>query len=105
MLSYDFVVEYKRGIENRIVDALSRKDSEEVSLALIAFPSIDWLEELKVVYDQDEGVQILISQLKAKQLAHDFSMKGDLPFYKHKLYIPCQENFKIKLLELIHSSP
>jgi hypothetical protein len=26
LLGYDFVVEYKKGVENRVVDALSRKD-------------------------------------------------------------------------------
>lgn len=54
LLDYDFIVEYKRGPENRVTDALSRQKKEEISLALISIPSLDWLEEIKKGYEADQ---------------------------------------------------
>lgn len=36
LLSYDFVMEYERGVENRVVDSISQKENEgECALMLI----------------------------------------------------------------------
>lgn len=48
LLGYDFVIEYKKCIENRAPDTLSRLfEEEEVTLTAISLPAITWLEELK----------------------------------------------------------
>jgi hypothetical protein len=49
LLGYDFVVEYKKGAENRVADALSRKEGwdEDGTLFLLSIPTAEWLEELK----------------------------------------------------------
>ena len=58
LLGYLFVMEYKKGCENRVADALSKKvdvdfrgDIDQVpsltSLCLISFPYPSWIEELK----------------------------------------------------------
>lgn len=50
LLSYDFVVEYKKGQENKVVDALSRRNEKEelvVTLSVISYPTLEWLTEAK----------------------------------------------------------
>jgi hypothetical protein len=49
------VVEYKKAIENRVADALSRKEGweEDGSLALLSIPIAEWVEELKQQYTID----------------------------------------------------
>ena len=69
MLGYSFIVEYKKGKENKAVDALSRKEkgsdvqivdalvqsSEDVgSLFLISFPCVAWFTILKDSYNEDD---------------------------------------------------
>ena len=62
LLGYLFVVEYKKGCENRVADAFSRKvnvdlrgDVDQVpslaSLCLISFPCPSWIEELEASCD------------------------------------------------------
>jgi hypothetical protein len=43
LLGNDFTVEYKKGIDNRVADALSRKEEleEQVVLSLILIPTIN----------------------------------------------------------------
>ena len=70
LLGYLFVVEYKKGCENKVADALSRRSdsaceasvSPSVSashptLFLISFPCPFWIEELKDSYKQNPELQ------------------------------------------------
>ena len=82
LLGYPFVIDYKKGKENVVADALSRKtgiedldDQQELSeavsslfcidfrvdttssLFLISFPNPTWIEELKASYQEDAEVQ------------------------------------------------
>jgi hypothetical protein len=56
LLGYDFTVEYKKGVENRVADAISRREgwAEEVALSLLSIPTPDWIDKLKEQYKIDE---------------------------------------------------
>lgn len=76
MLGYDFVVEYKKGIENRAADAVSRWDQvEEETLMLISFPIVDWLEDSKATYIVYPKIQTLISLFKEHKLGFEYTMR------------------------------
>lgn len=54
LLGYSFTIEYKRGQENKVANALSQKGEfgkDEGSIAaIITFSPPDWIEELKSSY-------------------------------------------------------
>jgi hypothetical protein len=58
LLGYDFVIEFKKGSANSMVDALSRQSEDtssqgELSIALISFPTLTWVSNLKQSYLMD----------------------------------------------------
>lgn len=61
---YDFVVEYKKVIENRVVDTLSRRTTaeEEFSLSLLSIPILSWVDDLKAQYLVDAKLQGFMEQ-------------------------------------------
>jgi hypothetical protein len=46
MLGYDYEIIYKKGKENIVADALSRKHEEEGSLFCLSLLVPDWIEEV-----------------------------------------------------------
>lgn len=59
LLAYDCSVEYKKGVENKMADALSRRGENEDDAVLLAItvPNPIWLEEIKRAYARDQVVQ------------------------------------------------
>jgi hypothetical protein len=54
MLGYEFEIIYKKGKQNMVVDALSRKEEDtEGLLCVISIPQFDWVEEARIEWKQD----------------------------------------------------
>ena len=72
MLGYDFEIIYKKGKQNVVVDALSRKD-EDVEALLCAFSIIqpDWINEASEEWKNDEEVWALIRKLQQDSSTSD----------------------------------
>ena len=77
LLGYAFVVEYKKGYDNRVADALSQtfgptsdlfasnSDSKASCPMLLIVRSPTWLKVLQDSYSLDESVQQLIAAVQA----------------------------------------
>jgi len=111
LLGYDFVIEYKRGKENKVADALSRKfedplTAEELSLSLISFPIPSWTTELQASYLQDaETSSILETLQQGKPAPPGYSLQQGLLLRKGRLWIVKGSPFQFQLLGYIHSNP
>jgi hypothetical protein len=65
LLGYDFLVEYKRRQDNKVADALSRRNEEvklEITLSVVSYPTLEWLMELKNSYLFDSQMQELLQR-------------------------------------------
>jgi hypothetical protein len=68
-LGYDFLVEYKPGKQNTVVDTLSHRDATEPSLMALSgiiFPIFDQIRE-EIATNEEAGQ--LISSIQAGQLS------------------------------------
>jgi hypothetical protein len=110
LLGYDFVIEYKKGKENRVADALSRKfeevvNQEELSISLISFPTPNWIAELKQSYLHDPDTKdLLLTLQQGGDVPKGFSLQQQLILKKGRIWIVKQSPFQLQLLAYIHSN-
>ena len=65
MLGYDFEIIYKKGKQNVVADALSRKDEDvEAFLCTISIIQPDWINEERDEWENDEEVWELIQKFQ-----------------------------------------
>ena len=118
LLGYLFIVEYKKGNENKVADALSRRsDSVTVaqsdasadfssSLCLISFPCLSWIDELKASYQSDPSMLSLLQKLQVNSIKPKFfSLHNGLNLFKGRVYLSSSCGLKPKVLQLVHDSP
>jgi transposase InsO family protein len=123
LLGYHFVVEYKQGKENKVADALSRKEDTDLKteveketaylqaqthghLCAISFPSLTWLDDLRASYVEDKELKSLVSRLQASGEGEGhYTLNQGLLLYKDRFCIGKESGMKIKVLALIHDSP
>lgn len=68
-----------------MADSLSRRMGQEAILALISFPSTDWIKELKSSYnDSDEVQEILNKLLQGDEGPKDYSLQHGMLLQKRQ---------------------
>ena len=89
MLGYDFEIIYKKGKQNVVADALSRKDEDvEAFLHAMSIIQPDWRNEARDEWKNEEEVWALIQKLQQDPSTFDtFSWKNDSLWYKDRLYL------------------
>jgi hypothetical protein len=111
LLGYDFVVEFKKGRDNKVADGLSRQsehlpDQDEFSISLISFPTPDWVSDLKSSYHLDAKTSSILEPLQTgADFPKGFSLQQGLLLCKGCLWIFKASPFQQCLLEYIHSNP
>jgi hypothetical protein len=106
ILGYDFEIVYKKGKQNVVADALSRKDEDvEAFLCAISIIQPDWIIEARDEWKNDEKVWTLIQRLQQDSSASDtFTWKNDSLWYKDRLYLCKNSQLKQKVLLELHTS-
>jgi len=106
LLGYAFIVEYMRGKENVVADALSRQvssggvSSHEGVLCMISFPTPDWLAQLKASYATDHSIMsILVAFQAGKEGPKGFTIQNGLLLYKGRMYLGTCDSLKIAILQ------
>ena len=84
MLGYDFEIVYKKGKENIVADALSRKDEkDEALLCALSILQENWVVEAKEEWKNDVATSNLIQKIKSNPSSSDKKkLKGDILWYK-----------------------
>jgi hypothetical protein len=107
MLGYDFEIVYRKGKQNVVANALSRKDEDvESLLCAILILQPEWIIEANNEWKNDEEVWTLIHKLEQDpNESNTFSWKNDSLWYKDRLYLCKNSQLKQKVLLELHTSP
>jgi hypothetical protein len=102
----DYEIIYKKGKDNVVVDALSRKYDDEGSTFSLSFIVPDWLQVVRQEWLQDPKSSHLIQQLHSNALASPrYSWLHDELRYKGCLYLSKQSKIKSTVLSELHATP
>jgi hypothetical protein len=106
LFGYDCEIIYKKGKENVVVDALSRKYEEDGSLFSLSFIVPDWLQAVCQELLQDPKIYSLLYQLQHNSLVSlGYSWCNEELRYKGCLYLCKQSQLKSTVLYELHASP
>jgi hypothetical protein len=96
--AYDFDIEFVKGKNNAVADALSRRPS----IFSMSGMSVDWKEHLIVEYAKD---QFTCQLLDGKIQDDNFRVINDLIYYKGRIFLVPGSALKDKILHACHNSP
>ncbi|KAJ4817820.1 polyprotein [Rhynchospora pubera] len=104
LLGLNYVIEYKKGCENKVADALSRRE-EASQLSAISEIVPKWVQDIKLSYANCEWIKTLQAKLDDGTLhTTKFTWHHDLFRFKGRLCVGSDGQWRMKLLKEIHDS-
>nr|MDZ8005329.1 RNase H-like domain-containing protein [Nostoc sp. DedSLP05] len=101
--AYDFEIIYKKGTDNIVANALSRRDEPPI-LNNISTCQPTWITELRADYDKDASTIHLQHEILAGKKDSAWEVSNGLILFKGKIYLRKDSPFCQKALQYGHSS-
>lgn len=102
LMGYDFTIEYKKGKENLVADALSRRNASGV--AAISTPVPNWLDPIKDEVQSNQTMQELVGKCEQDEAVGPWEFKDGILYFKNKIYLRLDSSLIPVIVEEMHSS-
>jgi hypothetical protein len=88
LVGLQYKIAYKKGTENRVVDALFRHPSPPLELSALSTCSPTWIQKIQGGYKEDSKAQELLTVLAiaSDSLPH-FTLRDVLLHYKNRIWL------------------
>jgi transposase InsO family protein len=105
LLGLQYKIIYKKGVDNRVADALSRRVHVDDQCLLISTSVPQWLELVIHSYTSDSESQEIMAKLVVdSQPVPHFSLIGGLLKFKNRIWVGQQEELQHKIISAMHNS-
>lgn len=105
LLGLRYKVVYRRGADNGIADALSRRQHSDLLLAISA-PTYDWLASLQEWYSTDPEASALLAQLAIDGNSRPpFTLQQHVIRYKNRIWLRSNSSLQQTVIAALHDSP
>ena len=95
-------IPHKKGKDNVVANALSRKDGE-LTLLAVSIVVFEWINEIQSEYAKDPEITEIIDNLPDNS---KFEWKNNILCYKGRIYLNSNSKFKSKIhCHMIHCQP
>jgi hypothetical protein len=103
LMGYDYKIEYKKGKENKVVDALSRRPQENTLMSISTAVSL-WINDVLSSYIDDPKCKEVQEQLRINPAsAPNFSLSNDIIRYKNRIVVENNTELRKQLIESFHT--
>jgi hypothetical protein len=98
-------VVYKKGSENRVTDALSRRNRDPAECCSLSAPTPQWLQLVLTSYNADEYDKDLVAKLSLNPKAvPNFTLHNGLLRYKSRNWVGSDPVLHDQLISALHTS-
>lgn len=105
LLGLDYEIQYKRGAENKVADALSRRDSTVEEFQAITVVNPKWLEEVIHSYHSDSVCQKILAAKAIDPTSYgEYSLIGDVLRYNSRVYVGTNSDLRNQIIHNLHST-
>ena len=102
---FDYDITYKKGVENKVADALSRQAEQGSSMYAMSALQTCWVNEIQQSWEGDQLVQqVMVKVLVGSTDVHDYSYINGMLRYKGKLDVGATGNLRQKIVQELHGN-
>jgi hypothetical protein len=105
LMGYQYKIVYKKGITNRVADALSRAHHTTATLDAISVAQPQWLQFLQDSYQNSSEAQTLLTALSIQSPHDHYTLVQGIIRYKNVVWLGHSLNMQTKVMHQFRSSP
>nr|XP_051206440.1 uncharacterized protein LOC127321439 [Lolium perenne] len=106
LMGMQYRIVYKKGLENKVADALSRRPHPELDVHAISCSQPAWIVAVLDAYQQDAQAKALLQRLSiAKEVDDQFSLHGGIIRKQGRIWLPSDSAVQEQLIREFHASP
>ncbi|KAJ0601569.1 putative nucleotidyltransferase, Ribonuclease H [Helianthus annuus] len=104
LMGFDYEIVYKKGVENKVADALSRVQGPTLSAISVSHLHPSLMDKIKMSWQQDPVVQQKLQQLMKGTVVPKYKWNGSILTKNGKIVVGKFEPLQQEIIDLCHSS-